>query len=158
MVRNVAGVGQAAGAPAKAAASPPGKYLPPLPARSQGHGETAMTPVLEGGFGAQGGSSSMAPIGRQYAPGTCSRTRVEVLGLIWGQVTRPLSGLLGNQMTDIRRALEGEEAKPSRKPAALNRCPSGSPLGGARAQWLPRLGKSVRSLVSAAVSRGQNSL
>ena len=154
----MAGVGQAAGVPTEAAASPPGKYLPPLPARSQGPGETAVTPVLEGSFGAQGGSSSMAPIGRLYAPGTCSRTGVEILGLIWGQVTHSLSGLLGNQMTDIRRALEGEEAKPSRKPAALNRCPSRSPLGEARAQRLPRLGKSVHSLVSTAVSRGQNSL
>ena len=61
MVRNVAGVGQAAGAPAEAAASSPGKYLPPLPARSQGPGETAVTPVLEGGSGARGGSSSTAP-------------------------------------------------------------------------------------------------
>ena len=139
----MAGVGQAAGAPTEAAASPPGKYLPPLPARSQGPGETAVTPVLEGSFGAQGGSSSMAPIGRLYTPGTCSRTGVEILGLIWEQVTHPLSGLLGNQMTDIRRALEGEAR---------------APVGEARAQRLPRLGKSVHSLVSTAVSRGQNSL
>ena len=33
MVRNVASMAQAAGAPAEAAASSPGKYLPPLPAR-----------------------------------------------------------------------------------------------------------------------------
>ena len=32
-----------------------------LPARSQGPGETAVTPVLEGGSGARGGSSSTAP-------------------------------------------------------------------------------------------------
>lgn len=55
-------------------------------------------------------------------------------------------------MTYIRRALKGEEAKPSRKPATLNRCPSGSPLSGARAQRLPRLGRSMHSPVSTAVS------
>ena len=58
----MAGVGQAAGAPTEAAASPPGKYLPPLPARSQGPGETAVTPVLEGSFGAQGAAHPWPPL------------------------------------------------------------------------------------------------
>lgn len=54
-VRNVASVGRAARVLAQVVASPPGKYLPPLPARrSQGPGETAVTPVLEGGSGARG--------------------------------------------------------------------------------------------------------